>query len=301
MIIKLNTNTVLAILGGLGVFAPDVAFIASFLARQHVSWLTWPTRALGFIATFFAAAPLIVPKLRAFLALLKLATPVGEAAPLPAVKEPKRDLDATPQPVAVVRSKDTGFIDLESLVCMLVFACCLLATVVWTILAPRIARGTELAVSEPTSIVDSAVPISSAKAAPVSPESSTVLARPQTIWTYDSKYGTCKGNWCLAPALAIQVFQYVPSTGAMEGGVGFTGGYGVVWHTFVDLGLAFHGGFQKSNDKPFTAQGLALFNVANYVSFGPGFQMMGQSSGPAKFQLTLSFAGSWIPGMTVPN
>ena len=84
----LNLNTILVILGGLGIFAPDVASVAAWLASTNVAWLAWPIRILGFAATFFAAAPLVVPRLRAFLALLGLATAPGAAAPW----DPKRDL-----------------------------------------------------------------------------------------------------------------------------------------------------------------------------------------------------------------
>jgi len=78
---KLNLNTILAILGGLGVFAPDVASVAAGLASLGVAWLAMPIKILGFLATFCAAAPRVVPKLRAFLALFGLATPPGAVAP----------------------------------------------------------------------------------------------------------------------------------------------------------------------------------------------------------------------------
>lgn len=81
---KLNWNTILAILGGLGVFAPDVLGLATWLSSMHVGWLSYVVRGLGFVAAFCAAAPLAVPRLRAFLALLGLATPPGERAPGPA-------------------------------------------------------------------------------------------------------------------------------------------------------------------------------------------------------------------------
>jgi hypothetical protein len=327
MVIKLNINTVLGILGGLGVFAPDVAFVAAFLARQHVSWLIYPAKVLGFLAAFFAAAPLAVPKLRAFLALFKMATPIGSVVAPMAVKDSQitgeskyltggsaiaaKDLANLTSDMSG-HNKEAGFIDLESLVIILSLACFFLATLTWTILAPKIARGGEIAGSSPISLIDGGAPLVGTvpvvqvpmqMAIPTLPETQPIVAstKPVARFSYDSKYGACKGNWCLAPALAVQVVQYVPSTGGTMEGVGFTGGYGVVWHTFIDLGLSLHGGFQKSNDKPFTAQGIALFNVANYVSFGPGFLMLGQSNGPAKFQLTLNFGGSWIPGLTTSN
>jgi hypothetical protein len=78
---KLNLNTLLAVLGGLGVFAPDVAGLAAWLSSLHIAWLAYPIRGLGLLAVFFAAAPLVVPKLRSFLALFGLATPPGAQAP----------------------------------------------------------------------------------------------------------------------------------------------------------------------------------------------------------------------------
>jgi hypothetical protein len=99
---KLNLNTVLAILGGLGVFAPDIASVASMLAGLHIGWMAYVVRALGLLAAFCAAAPLVVPRLRAFLALLGLATPPGAQAPWIPGKPgdptaiPAQSLDPTP-------------------------------------------------------------------------------------------------------------------------------------------------------------------------------------------------------------
>jgi hypothetical protein len=81
--IKLNLNSLLVILGGLGVFAPDVTVIATWLDGLGVHWLSYVAKGLGFVAVFFAAAPLAVPKLRAFLALVGLATPAGSVVPSP--------------------------------------------------------------------------------------------------------------------------------------------------------------------------------------------------------------------------
>ena len=79
--VALNLNTALSVLGGLGVFAPDVASVATWLASMHVAWLSSVVRALGLLAAFCSAAPLVVPKLRAFLAMFGLATPPGAQAP----------------------------------------------------------------------------------------------------------------------------------------------------------------------------------------------------------------------------
>lgn len=81
MTIKLNINTLLFVLGGLGLFAPDVASLAAWLASTHITWLVLPVKILAFLATAFAAAPLIVPRLRAFLAFLGLATAPSSVTP----------------------------------------------------------------------------------------------------------------------------------------------------------------------------------------------------------------------------
>jgi hypothetical protein len=116
---KINLNTLLATLGGLGVFAPDVAQVAAWLASMHISWMSYVVRGLGLLAAFFAAAPLVVPKLRAFLSLLGLATApgaqapgvlkaVGVIVPITQAREPDPDSVNTPvKPVlAAVPSED---------------------------------------------------------------------------------------------------------------------------------------------------------------------------------------------------
>lgn len=78
---KLNLNTILLVLAGLGVFAPDIASVAAWLASMNISWLGTVVKGLGLLAAFCSAAPLVVPRLRSFLALLGLATPPGAQAP----------------------------------------------------------------------------------------------------------------------------------------------------------------------------------------------------------------------------
>jgi hypothetical protein len=94
---KINLNTILIVLGGLGVFAPDIAMIATWLASMHIAWLGSVVRGMGLLAAFCSAAPLVVPRLRAFLALLGLATPPGAQAPW----IPGKDVVA-PQPTGAV-------------------------------------------------------------------------------------------------------------------------------------------------------------------------------------------------------
>jgi hypothetical protein len=100
--LKLNLNTILFVLGGLGLFAPDVASAAAWLAAMHIAWLVLPVKILAFLATAFAAAPLIVPRLRAFLALFGLATPPGAQAPWIPGK------DANVIPIAQMREQPQG-------------------------------------------------------------------------------------------------------------------------------------------------------------------------------------------------
>jgi hypothetical protein len=427
--IKLNLNSLLVILGGLGVFAPDVTVVATWLDGLGVHWLSYVAKGLGFVAVFFAAAPLAVPKLRAFLALVGLATPSGSVVPSPtqtARAEPAAPDSTMPptsgevvvpnppllteiiQPVVGKQSPATsaskpdrvgykryavtlkrsdgimerqgtstilrtnwsesdvltrlradgytiggsaklqgwpgnrfevrsmrgvlvletdetegGFIHpVASLVGLFLAGSMLLLMV---FLYGRMAKADDVFIttvpplptlvspttpppappaptSEPTP-----TPIPSTSATPAtSPENSKVIDPKypeeaatdyKTANSFKSKYGGCKGNFCIAPVLALQVFQYVPSTGNMVGGVAFNGGYGILWHTIIDLGVAFYGGVQFSRDRPFEAQGLMMINVANYFAFGPGFQMVGQATGPAKFLLTICFAANWIPGI----
>jgi hypothetical protein len=91
--VAININTLLAILGGIGVFAPDVAALAAWFASMNVPWLSYVVRGLGLLATFCAAAPLVVPRLRAFLALFGLATPPGAQAPWTPGKSGDPNLD----------------------------------------------------------------------------------------------------------------------------------------------------------------------------------------------------------------
>ena len=312
--VKLNANTVLAILGGLGIFAPDAAFISTWLAHCSIPHLAMASKIFGYIATFFAAAPLAVPKARAFLALFKLATPAGSLVPHP------------DQPADPSKRQDSGAVLTRRLLLLLFLSVMALLALFY----PKKARADEPAIPPSAPAASSsipAVPVSAPAAvvsqpapavAPSSPPATVVppsapvvvapTAEPATVAEpapaaspYDSRYGKCKGNICLAPALAIQAIQYAPATGNMVGGVAFEGGYGMVWHTMIDLGLAVYGGVQFSRDKPFQAQGIAMINIANYFAFGPGFQMLGQPTGPAKFQLIVCFAANWIPGLVSPD
>ena len=99
---KLNLNTLLIVLGSLGVFAPDLTGLAAYLSSIHVGWITHVVHGLGLLAAFCSAAPLVVPRLRAFLALFGLATAPGARAPWdPSKVTPPSD--AIPTPVDGIR------------------------------------------------------------------------------------------------------------------------------------------------------------------------------------------------------
>ena len=146
---KLNFNTLLILLGGLGVFAPDIAGLATWLASMHVAWLGYVVRALGLLAAFCAAAPLVVPRLRAFLALLGLATPPGAQAPWvpgkpgdPQLAQPV-DLPSTEKPTPiegnpVARVKDKGAFEARAIVIVALVG--LLALLAIVMLTPGKAR-----------------------------------------------------------------------------------------------------------------------------------------------------------------
>jgi hypothetical protein len=99
MKLSLDLNKILIILGGIGVLAPDLTSASAWLASNHVGWLTHVAHGLGLLAAFCAAAPLVVPRARRFLAGFGLATPPGAQAPW----NPKTDAVV---PIAQMRAPD---------------------------------------------------------------------------------------------------------------------------------------------------------------------------------------------------
>jgi hypothetical protein len=85
---RINLNTVLAVLGGLAVFAPDVAALASVLQGWGVTWLAVPIRVLGAAALLLSSLPRIIGRLRPLLAALNLASPSQTDDPPAAHKGP---------------------------------------------------------------------------------------------------------------------------------------------------------------------------------------------------------------------
>jgi len=112
---RINLNTVLLALGGLAVFAPDVAALASVLQGWGVTWLAVPIRVLGAAALLLSSLPRIIGRLRPLLAALNLATP-GEP------------------PAASERPKDGGYLcPCFWVICAIVVACLLgAAALLWS-------------------------------------------------------------------------------------------------------------------------------------------------------------------------
>jgi hypothetical protein len=109
---KLNLNTILFVLGAIGLFAPDVQALAALLASVHISFLVTPIKVLGFVATAMGGLAIAVPRLRAKLASLGLATPPGAQAPwnpakdnvVPMVQAPRgQDPDSANTPAKPAR------------------------------------------------------------------------------------------------------------------------------------------------------------------------------------------------------
>ena len=85
---KLNLNTILFVLGALGLFAPDVLGLAATLDGFHVAFLVPVVKFLGWLATAMGGLAIAIPRLRTKLATLGLATPPGALAPWIPAKVP---------------------------------------------------------------------------------------------------------------------------------------------------------------------------------------------------------------------
>ena len=232
---KINLNTVLALLGGLGVFAPDIAGLAAWLSSMHVGWLAYVVRGLGILAAVCASAPLIVPRLRAFLALLGLATPPGALAPW----DPTRDVPAGATPSR---------------------------TLVSVVTTPS---------SEaPTPRPGTGYPPGGGLLALVLIVGSLFLAAPALAQTPAPQLGFCVPAWntCFQPAAALSPIQINLKTGDYKR-VSLMAGWGGVYHGAVDLGAAVYVGVGISPDAPNAAQANLLFSLANVVAVGPGVQV----------------------------
>jgi hypothetical protein len=237
MTIRFNLNTILLILGGLGVFSPDVASLAAWLASMHVAWLASPIRILGAFSLFCSSAPLVVPRLRALLSTFGLATPPGAQAPW----DPRRDTvpvtmppasDATPNrpPPPGVRP-GAGYPGPGKAAALLFLAAALLA--------------------------------GSARAQPMVPP----LPSPQL--------GFCVDAWhtCFQPAAALSAFQINLKTGDYQR-VALMAGYGGVWRGGpVDIGAAIYAGVGISATSPNAAQASLLFSFSDLAAAGPGVQV----------------------------
>jgi hypothetical protein len=271
---KLNLNTLLVILAGLGVFAPDVAAVATWLASVHVAWLAYVVRALGLLAAFFAAAPLVVPRLRAFLALCGLATPPGAVAPW----NPARDagpvaaglkvpgtgqvvpgvVPIVTQPRGDVRNPtDSGTIRMAALfaMCLTFFlAVCLFS---WAARA-----------QEP---------------APAS------TCPPLAI---------CVGQWTIQPASAV-AYQVNLQTGGWKQGAVLVGFNGMTEISGVPVGAGLYCGAGFASTTPGTSKQCdLLLNASEWGGVGIGLEQFTGSDGASIYQWLATFAGTITIGST---
>jgi hypothetical protein len=72
---SVNLNTILAVLGALALFGPDLASVAATMNGLGIPWLTTVAKVLGALALLLSSLPRIIGRLRPLLALLGLATP----------------------------------------------------------------------------------------------------------------------------------------------------------------------------------------------------------------------------------
>ena len=231
---KLNLSTVLTILGGLGVLAPDLTGLATWLASMNVGWLTHVAHGLGGAALLCASLPRVVAKLRPVLASLNLATPVGE---IPAVDVPSKIL---PVATATPRDPQKGG-TVASCAILLGLAALLIACVLATV-CPRTARA------------DANSPAGGGCAA------------------YELDGKTCKLSF--QPAAIIPIFAFNLQTGSVQGGVSSLGAcYGFTykpsqWYASgLDYCLTARFGSATPNSiSPMTL----MAHVADYGSFGGG-------------------------------
>ncbi len=266
---KLNLNTILIILGGLGVFAPDIASVAAWLASMNIAWLGTVIKGMGLLAAFCSAAPLVVPRLRAFLALLGLATPPGASAPW----DPRRDagppaaapctLVGNPNPPLgspgpssagpVVRRGTYGPDDhgIAHLACLAALTFAAVLGILFA--AARICRADEPA--------------------------------PQ--------FGGClTSQLCLGPSAAITIGEFNLATSKFSGGVLPGVGYGATFTPatapWAATGLALYFSFKAGQDGPNQAVPSLMFSFANYVRLGAGVAIT-ETSGPVQTQWQLLF------------
>jgi hypothetical protein len=114
--------------------------------------------------------------------------------------------------------------------------------------------------------------------------------------------GTTVGKWTLQPAAALSAFQLNMKTGDYER-VALMGGYGITWRGPVALGAAVYAGIGVSGTSPNAAQGNLLFNIEDWIAFGPGFQVFKGHDGSAIWQGLFTVAvnhniGSSTSGLT---
>lgn len=250
---KLNLNTILLVLAGLGVFAPDVASVAAWLASMNIAWLGTVVKGLGLLAAFCSAAPLVVPRLRSFLALLGLATPPGAVAPW----NPTRDAGPVP-PVALVPNRET------------ISGPDTLPPAGTRSGAGYPGKGGALLIFLVASLL-----------------STTALAQAPS-----PQFGGCfaQGAVCLGPSASITLGELNLATSKFSGGIIPGVGYGVTYAQgeWYATGAAFYFSFKAGQDGPNQAIPSLVLSFANYVRVGTGCAIT-ETSGPVQTQWLLLF------------
>jgi hypothetical protein len=256
--IALNINTVLVVLAGLGVFVPGIDALSAWLATMHVAWIGTVVRGLGLLSAFCAAAPLVVPKLRAGLASLGMATPPGAQAPWDPAKDNVVPMVQAPMQV-------TG--DAAGKV------------------LPMVADDAKTGNIRPPSKGAATLPgfVWIAIVAALTALAVVFVAGQAHAQTADPQLGTCtaSGSTCFAPAVAVSVASYNFSSKNIAAGVTPQVGYGLTYHALVDVGAAIYLGASVGQGAPNNMNLTLLADVANWLRFGPGVSLI--QGGSAEF------------------
>lgn len=262
---RFNLNTILALLAALGVFAPDLQAVASFLAGLHISWMSYVVRAVSLLAAFCAAAPLIVPRLRGFFALLGLATPPGAVVPggqanaAPVIGQARQ-----PEPGSVTVPVSSSEAE-----------------------TPVLPRGTKGIAGER---VMGILLLASVLA---------ILLIAGTA--HAQQFGGCfaEGKVCAGPSATVTVGEFNLASSKFSGGVSPGLGYGLTYQPdqWYATGLAAYLAFSVGGSTPNSARPSLMISFANYVRVGVGMAISEQDVGVLKqwsvlFGLGSDFGGS---------
>ena len=82
---KRKLHTIVAIIGASAVFVPNLQTLASWLASHHITWLSYVSQGVGFVATLLSSWPSIVGKAKPIVDIV-------EAAQAEEVTKPEKSL-----------------------------------------------------------------------------------------------------------------------------------------------------------------------------------------------------------------